>query len=147
MNLVFSFSPAQVGSAAMAGRLIVNVSTGVASESDGVTNSGFGLVTRLRQAGLPASFAGVIRFVCRMGVEPMNLSSIAKDLRAAGWSQAKYEASSAAAGPVYAGPGATAALRSLGARAMTVDGSIFANGGSSGPQDPATLAHERVHQL
>jgi hypothetical protein len=147
MNLVFVFYPDQVPSAAMSGRLIVHVSSGVAADGAGVAKSAFGLATKLRTAGLPFSFGGVIRFSCNAGVEPQSLTSVARELRAAGWVQTKYEASSPMAGAVFAGPAATAALRSIGARAMTMDASVFSNGASPGPQDPGLFAHERVHQL
>lgn len=51
-------------------------------------------------------------------------------------------------GEVYTGPLARAALRAVGARAMTLDNTIFVDESfdSSKPEDTALYAHERVHQ-
>lgn len=52
-------------------------------------------------------------------------------------------------GEVYSGPTATRALRSLGARAFTMDSTIFVaeDFDPSDPEDQALYAHERHHQL
>lgn len=52
-------------------------------------------------------------------------------------------------GSVYTGPAATAALRTLGARAFTMDREIFVaeDFDESNPEDQALYAHERHHQL
>lgn len=52
-------------------------------------------------------------------------------------------------GEVYTGPTATRALRSIGARAFTMDKSIFVaeDFDADDPQDQALYAHERHHQL
>ena len=51
-------------------------------------------------------------------------------------------------GEVYTGPLARAALRAVGARAMTLDNTIFVDESfdASAPEDRALYAHERVHQ-
>ncbi len=49
-------------------------------------------------------------------------------------------------GEVYHGALATRALKAVGARAMTMDGTIFVNEGfGNTPEDMALYAHERVH--
>lgn len=52
-------------------------------------------------------------------------------------------------GEVYTGPLARAALRAVGARAMTVDNTIFVDEAfdASVTEDRALYAHERVHQM
>ena len=52
-------------------------------------------------------------------------------------------------GEVYTGPTASRALRSLGARAFTMDKTIFVaeDFDASNPEDQALYAHERHHQL
>lgn len=52
-------------------------------------------------------------------------------------------------GEVYSGPAASRALRALGARAFTMDGSIFVaeDFDPSKAEDQALYAHERHHQL
>ncbi|MEQ1565529.1 MAG: DUF4157 domain-containing protein [Myxococcota bacterium] len=53
-------------------------------------------------------------------------------------------------GEVYSGPLARQALRSVGARAMTVEGGdivVDSSFDASRPEDAALYAHERVHQL
>lgn len=52
-------------------------------------------------------------------------------------------------GEVYTGPLARAALRAVGARAMTVDNTIFVDESfdTSTAEDRALYAHERVHQM
>jgi hypothetical protein len=52
-------------------------------------------------------------------------------------------------GEVYTGPTATRALRTLGARAFTMDRQIFVaeDFDASNPEDQALYAHERHHQL
>lgn len=50
-------------------------------------------------------------------------------------------------GEVYSGALASKALKAVGARAMTMDGSIFVNEGFGGtPEDHALYAHEKVHE-
>lgn len=50
-------------------------------------------------------------------------------------------------GEVYSGALASKALKSVGARAMTMDGSIFVNEGfGSSAEDKALYAHETVHK-
>jgi hypothetical protein len=51
-------------------------------------------------------------------------------------------------GEVFAGPLAKRALRTIGARAMTMDGSVFVSDDfdASRSQDLALYAHERLHQ-
>lgn len=60
-----------------------------------------------------------------------------------------YRRQVAGGGEVYTGPTATAALRTLGARAFTMDNSIFVaeDFDTSDPGDQALYAHERHHQL
>lgn len=50
-------------------------------------------------------------------------------------------------GEVYSGPLASRALRAIGARAMTMDSSMFVSEDfdPSSPEDQAVYAHERVH--
>ena len=52
-------------------------------------------------------------------------------------------------GEVYAGPIAKRALRAMGARAMTMDNTIFVadDFDPSNPEDQALYAHERLHQM
>lgn len=52
-------------------------------------------------------------------------------------------------GDVYSGPTAKRALRALGARAMTMDNTIFVDDSfdASKPEDAALYAHERHHQM
>lgn len=52
-------------------------------------------------------------------------------------------------GAVYTGPLARAALRAVGARAMTVDNTIFVDEtfDANATEDRALYAHERVHQM
>jgi len=52
-------------------------------------------------------------------------------------------------GEVYSGPLAQQALRAVGARAMTMDKTIFVDESFdlSNPEDQALYAHERLHQL
>ena len=51
-------------------------------------------------------------------------------------------------GEVFSGPTASRALKALGARAMTMDNTIFVDEGfdPGSPEDLALLAHERHHQ-
>jgi hypothetical protein len=50
-------------------------------------------------------------------------------------------------GEVFTGNLASRALKAVGARAMTMDGSIFVNEGfGNTPEDMALYAHERVHE-
>jgi len=51
-------------------------------------------------------------------------------------------------GDVYSGPTASRALKALGARAMTMDDTIFVDEGfdTSNPEDAALYAHEAHHQ-
>ncbi len=60
-----------------------------------------------------------------------------------------YRKQLADGGEVYTGPTATRALRSLGARAFTMDRSIFVSEDfdENDPVDQALYAHERHHQL
>ena len=52
-------------------------------------------------------------------------------------------------GEVYSGPLAQQALRAVGARAMTMDNTIFVaeSFDPSNPEDQALYAHERLHQM
>lgn len=52
-------------------------------------------------------------------------------------------------GEVYSGPVAREALRSVGARAMTLDKTIIVDDGfdPTDPEDQALYAHERFHQM
>jgi hypothetical protein len=147
MANVFRFDPAEVQSSISSGKLSIYVSTGAAAEEVGVANSKLSLVTQLRQAGLPAVFNGVIRLLCIGTVNPATLHPVANELRAAGWSKARFEAISYVSGGAYGGPAATAALRTVGARAATHGDSAFSTGATPGPHDQALYAHERVHQL
>jgi acetylornithine deacetylase ArgE len=52
-------------------------------------------------------------------------------------------------GEVFSGPTASRALKAIGARAMTMDHTIFVDEGfdQENPEDQALYAHERLHQL
>lgn len=145
MAHAFSFNPAQITSAIANGAVTIHVTSGIGSEGAGAANSGFALVHKLRQAGLPTNYEGAIRFSCRGVMDPMSLAPVANELRAAGWVKATYEAFLSVGDSVFRGPLAAAAMRSVGARAFNTDVSAFPSS-PSGPNDSALYAHERVHQ-
>jgi hypothetical protein len=60
-----------------------------------------------------------------------------------------YRRSGPGGGEVFAGPTVQRALKAIGARAMTMDDSIFVaeDFDASRPEDQALYAHERHHQL
>jgi hypothetical protein len=145
MAITFNFTTAQIAAAITIGYLPIEVSSGVAAS--GGVNSAADLAHKLRVGGLPGTFKGVISFACLSSVDPMSLAPVANDLRAAGWNAARYEAVYSVSGKVHQGPAASAALRSLGARAFTGDGSILGGGAPSGGPSQGVYAHERVHQL
>ena len=151
MAFVFQFDVATAASADRIGMLTIFVSRGNAAAGEGVADSGLKLAHKLRQAGLPGGYSGVIAFSCQGYIPPMSMSSIADELRAAGWHDASFEVASAETTPasmrmggVVVGPLASRALQAVGARAFTIDGPMVQ--WSTSPTDNALYAHEKVHE-